>query len=225
MGIVKKGLKLSSSVIVACIISFFLCISIGVICSAVFTDNIGYNAYVYTKDGQEPIDEYQYLYTDKDGDGKDDLTDTKKTEYEKAGYTVTTYNMTSILEGTGKSVFLTITQILNGILIISFASSLVYKQGFKDANLARTGHIKTDNLKGFKIGTIANAPFLILFILLLVFTNLVPNFRIIWYAYLNSHFYSIILWISDGADVASKLNALQILLLLFGMGNHVVQKV
>ena len=213
MNIIKNGLKLSGSIIAACIISFFLCISINVICTSVFTDFIGYNAYVYTKDGQEPIDEYQYLYTDKDGDGKDDLTDTKKVEYEKAGYTVTTYKVRSVLEGSNKSIFLVLTQILNSILIISFASGSVYKLGFKDANLARTGHIKTDNFKGFKIGAIAYAPFFALFIILFVFIGLVPNFRMVWYAFLNSHFYSIIVWISGGADVASKLNALQLILL------------
>ncbi len=213
MSIFKSGAKLSGSIIAAAVLSLFLCISINVICVAAFTDYIGYNAYVYTEDSDEPIDEYQYLYDDTDGDGKDNGTDTKKAEYEEQGYIVTTYKVRSVLEGTGRTVFLSITQVLNMIIIISFASSSVYKQGFKDANLVRTGHQKGDNLKGFKTGLIANIPFFALFALFVALSVAVPNFRTVWYAFLNSHYYPFILWISGSADVVSKLNILQFALL------------
>lgn len=209
----KMGAKLSGGIIMAAVLSFFLCISINVICTGIFTKYIGYNAYVYTEEGDEPIDEYQYLYNDTDGDGKDNGTDTKKADYEEQGYTVTTYKVRSNLEGSGKAVFLSVTQVLNLILIISFASGSVYKQGFKDANLVRTGHIKPDSLKGFKIGAVANIPFFALFVLIAVLTAVTPNFRTVWYAFLNSHFYSVILWISGSADVISKLGVLQFVLL------------
>lgn len=214
MNVFKTGAKLSGSIIVAAVLALFLCVSINVICTGLFTEYIGYNAYVYTEDGDEPIDEYQYLYTDSDGDGKDNGTDTKKAEYEEQGYTVTTYKVRSTLKGVGKSVFLSVTQALNLILVISFASSSVYKQGFKDANLVKTGHIKSDTLKGFKIGAIANIPFFVLLAIMAVFTVTIPNFRTVWYAFLNSHFYPIILWISGGADVISKLGILQFALLV-----------
>ena len=136
MNVFKTGAKLSGSIIVAAVLALFLCVSINVICTGLFTEYIGYNAYVYTKDGDEPIDEYQYLYTDTDGDGKDNGTDTKKVDYEEQGYTVTTYKVRSTLGGVGKVVFLSVTQVLNLILIIAFASGSVYKQGFKDANLS-----------------------------------------------------------------------------------------
>ena len=214
MNIFKSGAKLSGSIIAASILSFFLCISISVICSALFTKNIGYDAYVYTKDGNEPVEKYQYLYTDTDGDGKDDGTDTKKAEYEKQGYVVTTYQTRSVLEGANKAIFLSLTQVLNLILVISFAANSVYKQGFKDVNLVRTGHRKADLLKGFKIGAIANIPFFALFAILLILTTVTPNFRTIWYAYLNSHFYSFVLWITGSAEVISKISVLQFVLLL-----------
>ena len=40
-----------------------------------------------------------------------------------------------------------------------------------------------------------------------------PAFRTVWYASLNSHNYSFILWISGGADVVSKLGILRFALL------------
>ena len=123
MSVFKSGAKLSGGIIMAAILGFFLCVSINVICTALFTDYIGYNAYVYTEDSDKAIAEYQYLYTDTDGDGKDNGTDTKKAEYEEQGYTVTTYKVRSTLEGAGKLVFLSITQVLNLVLLIAFASS------------------------------------------------------------------------------------------------------
>ena len=213
MSVFKSGAKLSGGIIMAAILGFFLCVSINVICTALFTDYIGYNAYVYTEDSDKAIAEYQYLYTDTDGDGKDNGTDTKKAEYEEQGYTVTTYKVRSTLEGAGKLVFLSITQVLNLVLLIAFASSSVYKQGCKDANLVRTGHLKADSFKGFKIGLIANIMFFVLFAAMVVFTVTTPNFRTVWYAFLNSQFYPIILWISGSADVVSKLSILQIVLL------------
>lgn len=206
MNLFKIGAKLSGSIIAAAIISFFLCISVNVICTAAFTENIGYNAYVYTKDGEEPIDEYQYLYDDE-------KSDTKRLEYQKQGYVVTTYEFRSVLEGTGKTVFLVVTQLLNAVVIISFASVSVYKQGFKDANLVRIGEVKLDYLKGFKLGFVANIPFFVLFAVMVALSLLSPNFRTAWYAFMNSHFYPAILWIAGKADVISRLDVLQLVLM------------
>ncbi len=216
MNVFKIGAKLSGGIIMAAVLSLFLCISIGVICVAAFTDYIGYDAYVYTEESDDPIDQYRYLYNDTDGDGKDNGTDTKKAEYEKQGYIVTTHKVRSVLTGSGRTVFLSITQALNMIIIISFASSSVYKQGFKDANLVRTGHQKVDNLKGFKTGFIANIPFFVLFVLLIILAaGIAPKFLMTWYGYLNSHLYSLIFWISGCSNTVtvSELSILQFVLL------------
>lgn len=216
MNIFKSGAKLSGSIIIAAVLSFFLCISIGVICTSLFTDYVGYDAYVYTKDSDEPIAQYKYFYIDTDGDGKADGTDAKKAAYEDEGYIVTTYKVRSVLEGTSRTVFLSVTQILNLILVISFASSSVYKQGFKDANLVRTGHINADSLKGFKTGLIANIPFFTLFVLLVIlYLGIAPKFLMTWYGYLNSHLYSLIFLISGCSNgvTVSELSVLQFVLL------------
>ncbi len=213
MNIFKGGLKLSGSLIAAAMIGFFLYISIGVIFSAMFTKNIGYTAYVYTKEGTDPIAQYEYLYTDNDGDGKDDGTDIQKIDYENQGYEVTTYKKVSQLEDVGKSAFLSVTQALCLIIIVFFSGGNVYRQGFKDANLVRTGHIKQDNLKGFKLGAVANIPFYAMFFIAVIFTTVVPNFRVTWYAFLNGNFIPAVLWIAKDADVVSKINVLQFVLL------------
>ncbi len=197
MNIVKNGLKTMSSVIIASIISFFLCISMLNICTGIFTTEIGYDAFVYENETSEKsIAKYTYLYTDENGDGEDEGIDIKKEEYEDKGYVVVTSKKRSNLSGGGKMVFWGTTQILSAIMVIAFASSSAYKQGFKDSNLVRIGHIKKDKLKGFKIGLIANIPFFIVFAIAVIKASV---FRKTLYAFLNANFYAIIMAIT-GAD-------------------------
>ena len=214
MNIFKSGARLSGSIIVAAVLGFFLCISMNVIFTGLFTQDIGYNAYVFTEGSDERIAEYTYYYNDTDGDGKDDGTDTKKAEYEQQGYSVSAHKIRSTLSGAAKTVFLVVTQIINIFIVISFSSSNIYKRGFKDSNLVRAGHLKADVLKGFKIGLVANVPFFLLFALMIAAAlGLAPAFRTVWYALLNSHYYSLILFIAGGADVVSKLGVLRLVLL------------
>lgn len=209
MNVLKKGLKLSGSLIVAAIISVFLCISINVITSAIFTYEIGYKAYVYeTSESTEPIAEYEYLYNDTDGDGKDDGTDIKKNEYEEKDYVVTLVKQRSTLSGSGKAVFLIVTQLLSMMMVIAFASNDPYKQGFKDSNLVKIGHEKRDVLKGLKIGLIGNIPFFAITILMIVLSaGTAPAFRTVWYAFLNGHFYSFIIGITQGVLTVGEIAA------------------
>lgn len=208
MSIFKIGTKLSGSIIMSAVLSFFLCISMSVICTALFTDYTGYNAYVYEQDGEKSIAEYQYNYADNNG------VDDKKTEYEEQGYTVVTHKVRSTLTGGGKVLFLGATQIFSLVLVVSFAGGSVYKQGSKDLNLVRTGHKNTDILKGFKIGIVANIPFFILFVLMVVLAaGLAPNFLTTWYAFLNCNYYSLILWVAGSAKTISNLTILQYVLL------------
>ncbi len=215
MKIFNNGIKIAGSIIMSAVLSFFLCISMNVICSALFTSEIGYDAYVYENEtDSEHIAQYEYLYTDTDGDGTDDGTDIQKAEYENQGYTVTTVKIRSSLTGSGKAVFLISTQVLSFIMIIAFASSSPYKMGFKDSNLVKIGHSKKDMLKGFKIGLIGNIPFFALFVISVVFASgVAPSFYTTWYAFLNAHFYSLITCISGSATSLSQLTLTQYVLL------------
>lgn len=215
MNILKNGFKLCGSLIIASIISVFLCFSMNVIISAMFTSEIGYKAFVYeTPESTEPIAQYEYFYTDKNGDGKDDGTDTKMQEYEDKDYIVTTVKQRSTLTGTGKAIFLISTQILSMIMVVAFASNSPYREGFKDSNLVKIGHIKRDMLKGLKIGLIGNIPFFVVTILMIVLAaGTAPAFRTVWYAFLSGHFYSLIMWITDGVLTVGEIGTTQYILL------------
>lgn len=207
MGICKLGFKQMGSLIVAAVISVFLVISMNVIFSAIFTEEIGYTAYVYeNKESTEAFTEYQYRYSDTDGDGKDDGVDEKRKEYEANGNVVVVQMERSSLAGKGYATFLTVTQLFCLVMVFAFAGDRVYKQGLKDAVLIRNGSIKKDTLKGLKVGFIGNIPFFLLAILMVVFAcGVLPRFKIVWYAFINGYFYPLIMSISGarpmpGAD-------------------------
>ena len=151
----KSGFKLMGSMLLLAIICFFLCISVSVLCTALWTENIGYSAYGYI----ENEDDTEFLYEYYTADGED----TKKAEYEAEGYTVVTKTLRSTLSGVGNAVFLSASQIICIILLISTVASPVYKFGFKDSNMVRLGHMREDFLRGFKIGLVANIPFFVMY--------------------------------------------------------------
>ena len=205
MTILKHGLKMNVNMIIAAIISFFLCISMLNICMAVFTIETGYNAHVYDSE-ENQVAEYYYAFEDMNGDGKYDGVDEAKLDYESKGYIVNTVKIRSPLEGLGKIIFLVITQVLSFIMVISFASSDVYKYGAKESNLIRRGQVKFDATKGFMIGLIGNASFVILFVLAIVFAS---RFNSVMYAYLNSHYYSAIVLLTNGAEKLADIKVWQ----------------
>lgn len=211
MNVFKLGFKTMGSVIVAAIISFFLCISLNVICSGAFTREIGYDAFVYeSKTAAESIAKYEYIYTDTNGDGVDDGVDTKRKEYEDKGYFVDTVAKRSSLTGIGKAMFFGSTQVLSAIMIVAFASNGAYKQGSKDNNLVKISHIKKDMLKGFKIGLIANIPF---FLILVISIVTAADFRTAIYATLNSHYYGIIRALCGESLYMSEIGVLRYVLI------------
>lgn len=210
MDIFKHGFKMIGSMIVAAVISFFLCISMLNICQALFTVETGYKAYVYENEtAADAIVEYEHTYVDTNGDGKDDSIDEKEIEYREKGWIVEKVKQRSTLTGVGKALFLVTTQVLSLIMVISFAGSDVYKRGFKDSNLIRIGKVKYDFLKGFKIGLIGNIPFFVLFVLGVA----LPHFRTLLYASLNSQYYAFIVWITAGKETLRDVNILQYILL------------
>ena len=212
----KRGLKLCVNMIIAAIISFFLCFSMLNIFQALFTVETGYTAYVYeTSSSTEPCDTYNYQYVDKDGDGKYDGIDEKEIEYREKGFIVEKIKERTHLTGLGKVIFRISTQILSFIMVISFAASDTYKQGLKESNLIRLGKKKYDVTKGFKIGLIGNVPFFLIFIVAIVMTlGIAPKVTTLLYATVNSHYYSTILWITGSKVLLSEVSIWRWILLL-----------
>lgn len=123
-------------------------------------------------------------------------------------------NANAVLAGTGKAVFLGVSQLFGFIIMALFVYSPNYQQGFKDSNMVRTGHMEEDKLKGLKTGLIANIPFMLMLVGLLVCAlGAFPNMPLSIYRLSNSHFYGFIEIIGGKVATAAGLHAWQFVLL------------
>ncbi len=158
--IFKMGLGLYGKLIVINIMCFFLAISMSVLATAVFTEDIGYTALIYNAETEELVTQYDYYYADGD--------DTKLAEYETDEYIVNKSTKKSELTKGENTAFYFITQLFCMIMLIMFIYPNLWDRGTRDNNLVSFGHAAEDKLKGLKVGLIAIIPAVIFFIFLFV---------------------------------------------------------
>ena len=152
--IIKNGALLWLRTIVVTVMCLIICVSMSVLVSAGFSEDLGYYAYGQKEDS----DESELLYTYYKADGED----TKKAGYEADGYTVTTQKI-SRRSNTGNIVFLTVSQIFCTLLTVAFVYPNLWQLGAKDSNLVKFKHKVSDPLKGLKIGLVGTIPSFLLF--------------------------------------------------------------
>lgn len=203
---IKSGGKLYLKQIVATFMCFFICISMSVLFTAGFTEDIGYIAYGTKEDDTEQVQLYTYY--------KADGEDTKKQEYEDKGYTVTTSAIRSELSGTGNTLFLIVTQIFCIVISASFIYPDMWQLGCKDSNLVRFKHREKDIFKGLKIGLIASViPFIGFIFFVLCGVALMKSMPVAIYKFMCSQYYTFIELICGDAVTAGELGVLQYVLL------------
>lgn len=208
--IFKSGTRLFGKLIVVNIMCFFLVISMSVLGTAVFTENIGYIAYGTLEGSEESVKLYEH-YT---ADGED----TKRAEYEAQGYTITESSVRSQISETGNKIFLTVTQVFCLLLLISFIYPTFWQMGTKDSNLVHFKHKKEDRLKGFKAGFIAIVPSVLLLLFLTVTkSGISGNFPVALYKFMNSSVYSFVNAAAGNATAFGQLSVLSIFVFLLLM--------
>ena len=79
--------------------------------------------------------------------------------------------------------FYLLSQLFSLIILIVLLWQCLYIVGFRDSNMVRTGHQTEDLYKGFKVGAIAQAPFIVFFIVSIIINLKFSYFRIINSAY------------------------------------------
>ena len=81
-------------------------------------------------------------------------------------------------------VFYVFTQLFNFLILVSVVWQHIYSIGFKDSNMVKTGHLKKDIYKGFKIGAIAEIPFAIF-----LAVSVIANLKFSIYRIVNSQYF------------------------------------
>lgn len=196
--IMKNALSLFGRTIIINLMCFFLVISLSVLATAAFSENIGYIAYGTSSESEKSEELYRHYYTDGE--------DTKRAEYEENGYTVTESKIRSEISKTGNAVFLTISAIFCLVLTISFIYPKFWQMGTKDSNLVHFKHKKEDKLKGLKCGLIAIIPSMLLLVL---FFFVLRNTPVALYRFLNCGVYTFIDLIAGKAATFKDISFIQ----------------
>lgn len=197
---IKLGLKMFGNLAVVTVLCIFVAMSFLVLCSSFFTEEIGYNAVIYDKDGKE-VENYTYYYDD----GEDAILE----KYSEEGYKVNKQTIRSQISGTGEKVFWGVTQLFTTMILIGFIYPTMWHLGAKDSNLVKFKHRKSDPLRGLKIGLIAKIPALLILLAFLIFGR---SLTIVLYSFINSSNFALIDMIGGGGSTPfADLNVLQII--------------
>ena len=120
----KMGVKVFGKIILANVMSIITVVSLSFLVTAMFTENIGYQAFGTTSTSSESELLYEYYYENGE--------DTQLPEYEEQGYTVNQVSIRSDVSKTGNAVFLVLCALFCMSLVAILTYTLVWKEGNKD---------------------------------------------------------------------------------------------
>lgn len=205
--IFKEGARLFGRLIIVFFMSVFICVSISGICTAIFTEEIGYEVYGLRKNEEKPV----LLYTHYSKDGED----AAMKEYEGQGYSLRKVEIRSDLGKTGKAVQMTLTQTLALLVLIAAIYPQLWQTGASDSNAVRFGHMAEDRLKGLKIGLVAQMPdFLLWGATVFLARGLRSEMSVAAYRLIHCRSFSFIQMILGATRELRELSVVQLLLLL-----------
>ncbi len=201
---IGQGAKLFSKFAIGIVMCLFVFLSFNFAITAAFSDTVGYNVYRFNSEtGKEELI-CQHNEKDENPPGcncgeipEDQLSKIRITE----------------LSETKQTVSMLLSQIFSFVMMTGILYGTLWEIGNKDISAVKFSRAKENKLRGLVIGSIATAPSLAVYVLLLLssFKILSPAF-LSTYRLLNSHFHSVLTWIYGGAQNASELSVVQLLL-------------
>ena len=199
-----QGTKLFGRVVIVLFMSVFVCISVSALCTALFTEEVGYDVYGLPQNGDGPI----LLYRHYTADGED----TQMKEYETQGYSLRKAEVRSELSKTAKTVCLLSIQGINLLMLIAAIYPSLWQLGAEDSKFTST---KADRLKGVKIGLVSQIPDFLLWcavaVLALGAGSATP---VTTYRLLHCQYYALVQCILGSAQTLHDLSAARVAALL-----------
>ena len=187
--------KLWAKIVITTVMAFFVIFSVTIIFMAMFTEVVGYKAYIVDKDGvkqKEPV--YTHMYSDG--------SDKKIDEYEDAGIEIYKENIHSDFTKGQSIAHIIITQFISLVILSAFIYSQLSKLGRKDNTDVNYKGYAEDKFKGLKIGLITVAPFAVFYLLHVVFAlGVKPDFSMALYRIVNYIFSPVLNVIIGKEDV------------------------
>ncbi len=202
----KLGANLFLKYALCVLMSFFIFMSCLFVFTTAFSVETGYHVYSINSE-TELADTFLYTYEKSQGE------DLLYNEYEAQGYKLTKMAIRELSEK-HKNVAFLVSLLFTIPLTVGVLYATAYNMGSKDISRVHGGLIPEDKFKGLEVGAIAAGPNLFLYALLLLskFSIIKPN-SLAFYSITNSHLYGVTQFIYNGANLATELNAWQLILL------------
>lgn len=201
-GILKLGAVTLLKTVIAVIICNFVCLSLQMVATSLFTEVRGYSVYGYKGDN---ADNAVFLYEHYNSDGEDG----KIAEYEADGYTLQKRSIRTKMFTSGKIAFLTVAQISCFVTLFGFVYPPLWRCGTADSNAVAFGRRQRDRFKGLKIGLLASIPTFAIFAVFVSLAALGKTASTDAYIVFNAHLFSLLRIVFSGRNDFSLLNALQ----------------
>ena len=204
--IMGLGTKTFFKLVLVNILCAVIVLSISIITSNAFSEDIGYMVYGVAEGEEEPKHLYNYYFENGE--------DTQKAKFEAEGYTELSEHPITASTKTGDIIFLAVSALFCFGTLAAILYPAVWKTGSKDRNLVHFGHISEDKFKGLKIGVIAVIPAFLLFAFFIATKgNIAANFPAVWLKFLNANAYSLIDLLQNKVILLKDIPALNLVLM------------
>lgn len=203
----KKSGGVLARAVLATLMALLVHISVIFCGNFLLTNAEGYDVYVLNEETNKQELYYTHYFADSAEDTKLAELDEAKTPYLKQ-------EIRSQLNSVEKGVLAVISQLFCLGIIISFIYVYMWKIGNSDLNLVKFNRIKFDKFNGLKIGCLADIPFVLVYLMLVMGTvGILPGKVIIFYRAVYGFVFPLTSQIIGSSFLADELSVLKLLLL------------
>lgn len=235
----KMALQVWLRTILAVVLSFFVYMSITVLVTGLFSQEIGYRIYEMTSSGERVLIE-EHLYADDSsaapavssetpvGPGlPGQQTPEQQENAASAASDISAATQETLPEGQYKETIRSdppvaasvagnvIASICMLLITAAFPYSIVWSKGDRDKNSVNFGHMQEDKLRGLKVGLMAGIPGALAYIVLILSKLGVffPGYILV-YRFINTPFLPIINALTEGVSTTQEITWPAILVML-----------
>lgn len=231
----KMALQVWLRTILSVVLSFFVYMSITVLVTGLFSEDIGYRIYETTSSGEPRLIE-EHLYADDSSAAPavssetpvgPDLPGQQETASAAPDTSSGTVTQETLPEGQFRQTIRSdppaaasitgdiIASICMLLITAAFPYSIVWSKGDRDKNSVNFGHMQEDKLRGLKVGLMAGIPGALAYIVLILskLGLLFPTYIVI-YRFINTPFLPIINALTNGVSTTPEVSWPAILVML-----------
>lgn len=211
-GMTSENLKIGLKIWFKSVVAIFMCLimsaSLYMLCSFIFTTQVGYTVYTVNEEGDGFEELYDYYYDE-------DEVDLRYAEYIEQGKDVKKMSIRDQLSTAETVVVAVIIQLFSLLIVFTLLYIDMWRLGDSDRNKVNFDRISKDKIRGFRLGLLSVIPSALLYVgLVLCKLNVIPDVYYNLYRFLNTHIFAILTLILGAQPTLDNTAWWQMLLVL-----------